>query len=309
MNWLDIVIAILVSTQRAATPLMFAAIGELVVEKAGVLNLGVEGMMLGGAVVGFIAAVSTGSATVGILAAMLAGAALAALFALLTLGLLANQVATGLALTIFGTGFSALVGRSFSGTPFPGLRAIDLPILSHIPVVGPLFFQHDPLVYAAVALVFVTHYFIYHTRVGLLLRSVGESPDAAHALGYRVVRLRFLALLFGGAMAGLGGAYLSLVYTPMWSENMTAGRGWIALALVVFATWKPIRVLIGAYIFGGVTILQLNIQGAGFSFPSQLLSTLPYLATVLVLVLISHDAKRIKLDAPAALGKAFRPTS
>lgn len=306
MSWPDIIIGILVATQRAATPLMLAAIGELVVEKSGVLNLGVEGMMLVGAVAGFIAAVTTGSATAGIFAAMLAGAALAALFGVLTLGLLANQVATGLALTIFGTGFSALVGRSFSGTPFAGLRSIEIPLLSKLPVLGPLLFHHDILVYVGVAMVALVHYFLYHTRGGLLLRSIGEAPDAAHALGYHVVRLRFQALLFGGAMAGLGGAYLSLVYTPMWSENMTAGRGWIALALVVFATWKPVRVLIGAYIFGGVTILQLNIQGAGISFPSQLLSTLPYLATVLVLVLISHDAKRIKLDAPAALGKVFR---
>ena len=291
----------------AATPLLFAALGELVVEKSGVLNLGVEGMMLAGAVIGFIATVHTGSSTLGFVAAALGGMALAALFALLTLGLLANQVATGLALTLFGVGLSALVGQGYVGRPIADIPELRIPGLSDLPVIGPALFGQDALVYLGLAMVPAVHWFLFHSRGGLVLRAVGENHGAAHALGYKVVRIRFLAVLFGGAMSGVGGGYLSLSYTPMWAEAMTAGRGWIALALVVFATWKPARVLVGAWLFGGVTIAQLHIQGLGFAVPSQLLSMLPYLATILVLVAISRDVARIRLNAPACLGKVFHP--
>lgn len=298
---------VIAAMMTAATPLLFAALGELVVEKSGVLNLGVEGMMLGGAVIGFAAAVLTGSSTVGFVAGALAGLLLAALFGVLTLGLFTNQVATGLALTLFGVGLSSLVGQGYVGHPIADVPELHIPVLTDLPIIGqPLFGQSLP-VYLALAAVPAVHWFLFRTRAGLVLRAVGENHTAAHALGYKVVRIRFLAVLFGGAMSGLGGAYLSLDYTPMWAEGMTAGRGWIALALVVFATWKPGRVLAGAWLFGGVTILQLHAQGAGFAVPSQLLSMLPYLATVLVLVLISRDVTRIRLNAPASLGKIFYP--
>ncbi|NNG03795.1 MAG: ABC transporter permease [Inquilinus sp.] len=305
---LDLTVAVLVSTIAAATPLLFAALGELITEKAGVLNLGVEGMMLVGAISGFATAVTTGSATLGILAAVLAGAGLALLFAVLTLSLLANQVATGLALTIFGIGLSSLIGRGYVGTPLDRLPRLDLPVLSDLPVLGPLLFGHDALVYLSVALVFAIAWFLGRTRPGLVLRAVGESHDAAHAIGYSVIAIRYAAVVFGGALSGLAGAYLSLAYTPLWIENMTAGRGWIALALVVFSTWKPGRVLLGAYLFGGVTILQFHAQNmAAFQVPSQILAMLPYLATIAVLVLISRDVTRIRLNAPACLGKVFHP--
>ncbi|MBK1663677.1 ABC transporter permease [Rhodospirillum rubrum] len=294
---------------RAATPLALAAVGELVTEKAGVLNLGVEGMMLAGAVAAFAVTVATGNPLLGILAAMAAGMLLALLFGVLTLSLMANQVATGLALTIFGIGLSAFVGRDFVGTPLTALAPIHLPVLSDIPLIGPLIFGQDPLVYVTFVLVGGVSWFLTRSRAGLIVRAVGENHDAAHALGYDVIAIRYRAVLFGGAMGGLAGAYLSLVYTPMWVENMTAGRGWIALALVVFATWKPWRVLVGAYLFGGVTIVQLHIQGMGGAIPSQLLSMLPYLATIVVLVLISRDALRIRLNAPACIGKVFHPES
>jgi len=305
----ETVVAILVATMRAGTPLVFAALGELVTEKAGVLNLGLEGMMLVGAVAGFIATVTTGSLPLGILFAMLAGMLVALLFGFLTLTLLANQVATGLALTIFGIGLSAFIGLDYIGTPIQGLQAIEVPILSAIPVLGPVLFKHDPLIYLSLALLAGVSWFLAKSRPGLILRAVGESHQAAHGIGYSVIRIRYLAVLFGGAMAGLAGAYLSLVYTPQWSENMTAGRGWIALALVVFATWRPARVLLGAYLFGFITIISLFLQGAGVDISSHLLATLPYLATVLVLVLISRDATRIRLNAPASLGKPFHPDS
>lgn len=304
---LDIAVSVASATLRAGTPLVFAALGELVVEKAGVLNLGVEGMMLAGAVAGFIATVLTGDPLVGLVVAMLAGAFMALLFGVITLSLLANQVATGLALSIFGTGLSAFVGLGYVGKPIQGLEPLAIPAVSKLPILGPLLFSQDTLVYASFVAFGAVEWFLYRSRAGLVLRAVGESPDAAHALGYPVIRIRYLAVLFGGAMAGLAGAYLSLAYTPMWAENMTAGRGWIALALVVFATWKPSRVLLGAYIFGGVTIIQLYAQGAGVDVSAPLLSTLPYLATILVLVLISRDATKIRLNAPAALGKPFNP--
>ncbi|HYH39274.1 MAG TPA: ABC transporter permease [Azospirillum sp.] len=298
---------VLAAMLTAATPLLFAALGELVVEKSGVLNLGVEGMMLAGAVIGFMVAASTGSSTLGFIAAAVAGLVMGALFGVLTLGLLANQVATGLALTLFGVGLSALVGQGWVGRPIADVPELRIPGLTDLPVIGPALFGQDALVYLGLAMVPAVHWFLFSTRAGLVLRAVGENHAAAHALGYKVARIRFLAVLFGGAMSGIAGAYLSLDYTPMWAENMTAGRGWIALALVVFATWKPGRVLLGAWLFGGVTIAQLHVQGHGFAVPAQLLSMLPYLATILVLVAISRDVARIRLNAPACLGKVFHP--
>lgn len=306
MDW---VVPTILTVISASTPLLLAAIGELVTEKAGVLNLGVEGMMLVGAIAGFAVGIGTGNWFLAILAAALAGGAISLLFGLLTQSLLANQVATGLALTIFGVGLSALIGDDFVGTPYPGLPKLDIPGLSTLPVVGPLLFGHDFLVYFSFFMVFAVAWFLTRTKAGLVLRAVGESHDAAHSIGYHVVRIRYQAIFFGGLMAGLGGGFLSLSYTPMWAENMTAGRGWIALALVVFSTWKPVRALLGAYIFGGVTILQLHIQGIGVEIPSQVLSMLPYLATILVMVVISMDSSRIRQSAPACLGKVFHPAA
>lgn len=299
----------LLTVITAATPLVYAATGELVAERAGVLNLGVEGMMLVGAVAGFAAMHATGSATLGVLAAALGGAALALVFAVLALTLQASQVATGLALTIVGIGLSALIGQPFVGIALGGLPDLPVPLLADIPFLGPLLFAHDALVYGSFALVAAVAWFLARSRAGLVLRAVGDSHDAAHALGYPVIGVRYAATLFGGAMAGLGGGYLSLAYTPMWIENMSAGRGWIALALVVFAVWQPGRVLAGAYLFGGISILQLHGQALGLAVPSQLMSMLPYLATILVLVVISRDAGRIRRNAPASIGKAFHPTT
>lgn len=304
---MEILSLIALSIVAAATPLLFAALGELITEKSGVLNLGVEGTMLVGAVVGFAVTATTGSSILGVPAAAAAGAAMSALFALLTLNLLANQVATGLALTLFGIGLSSLIGQDFVGTPLDRLPRLDIPGLSDLPVVGPLLFGQDALVYLSLAATGGVMWFLARTRGGLVLKAVGENPAAAHRLGHSVLTVRWLAVLFGGAMSGIGGAYLSLAYTPLWAENMTAGRGWIALALVVFATWRPGRVLLGAYLFGGVTIAQLHAQSAGVAIPSQFMSMLPYLATILVLVLISRDAARIRLNAPASIGKVFHP--
>jgi len=302
LGWFVPVVLTVIS---ASTPLLLAATGELVTEKAGVLNLGIEGMMLVGAVIGFAVTLSSGSSLLGVAAAGLAGAALALAFAILTLGLLANQVATGLALAILGTGLSALVGKGYVGNAVPPLPKLELPVLSGLPVVGPILFHQDALVYLSFALLAGVAWFLYRTHAGLALRSIGDSHDAAHAIGYPVVAIRFAAVLFGGFASGLAGAYMSLAYTPMWAENMTAGRGWIALALVVFSTWRPARLLLGAYLFGGISILQLYIQGLGLAIPSQFLSMLPYLATVVVLVAISRDRTRIRLNAPACLGKPF----
>ena len=293
----------------AATPLVYAALGELVVERSGVLNLGVEGMMLAGAVCSFATAHYTGSASLGVVAGLLAGMLMALMFAFLTLSLQSSQVATGLALTIFGIGLSALIGQSLVGIAYEGLPTLRIPLLGDIPVVGRLLFNHDILVYGSIVLVAAVAWFLNKTRAGLILRSVGDSHDAAHALGLKVIRVRYLATLFGGACAGLGGAYLSMVYTPMWVENMSAGRGWIALALVVFAVWQPGRLLLGAYLFGGISILQLHAQALGINVPSQLMSMLPYITTVLVLVLISRDRGRIRRNAPASIGQAFHPTT
>ena len=304
----ETILALALTVIGAATPLLFAAAGELITERAGVLNLGVEGMMLIGAMSAFAATTLSGSLTLGLVAAAVTGMALALLHAVLSLTLLANQVATGLALTIFGIGLSALLGESFVGIAITPLVKLPIPVLSELPIIGDLLFNHNILVYLSVILIFAIHGFLFYSRAGLILRAVGEAPQSAHALGYHVIHIRYLAVLFGGLMAGLGGAYLSLVSTPMWAENMTAGRGWVALALVVFATWKPLRVMLGAYLFGGVTVLQLYAQGAGLTIPSQFLSMLPYLATILVLVLISRDRSKLREHSPAALGKPFSPT-
>lgn len=303
---IDDLIPFLASTAGAATPLILAATGELVTERAGVLNLGVEGMMLTGAVAGFGVTLVTGSATLGLLAAMGAAMAVALIFAVLTLSLQTNQVATGLALTLFGVGLSAFAGKGLAGQTVEPLPRIFIPFLSDLPFVGPLLFRFDGLVYAALLLVVAVGWGLAHSRPGLILRAIGESPDSAHAIGYPVIALRYVAVLFGGALAGLAGAYMSMVLTPMWVEGMTAGRGWIALALVVFATWKPRGVVLGAYLFGGVTVLQFHGQGLGLAIPSEFLSMLPYLATIAVLVFISRDAHTILLNKPMSLGVSFR---
>jgi len=305
----ETIVLIALTIITAATPLVFAALGELVTEKSGVLNLGVEGMMLTGAVSSFLCVHLIDHAVLAILVGMVAGMFMASLFAFLTLVLQASQVATGLALTIFGTGLSALIGQSLIGVAYEGLPNIAIPFLADIPMLGPLLFQHDPLVYLSWLLVPAVAWFLSHSRAGLVLRAVGDSHDAAHALGYRVITVRFLATLFGGACSGLAGAYLSMAYAPMWVENMSAGRGWIALALVVFAVWQPGKLLFGAYLFGGITILQLHGQGIGINVPSQLMSMLPYITTIVVLVLISRDRGRVRRNAPAAIGQAFHPTT
>lgn len=299
--------AVLLTVITAATPLLIAAVGELVVERSGVLNLGVEGMMIMGAVIGFAVANQTGSGSLGVIAAIAAGMAMSALFAVLVLFLVANQVATGLALTILGIGLSGMIGEAFIGVPGLDLPELYIPVLSEIPFFGPVFFQQDALVYLSFVLVAVVAYGLFRTRVGLVLRAVGDNHGSAHALGYSVVKVRFMAILFGGGCAGLAGAYLSLAYTPQWVENMTAGRGWIALALVVFASWLPLRVVIGAYLFGAVSVLNLHAQALEFDIPSQLLSSLPYLATILVLVLISANRRLTLVNTPACLGKPFVP--
>ncbi len=297
----------LVATLRSATPLVLAGMGELVTERSGVLNLGVEGTMLVGAACGFIGTVVAGP-VVGLLCAAAAGAAMSALFAVLTLGLMANQVASGLALTIFGIGLSALVGIDYQGQPLPGLATTLFPDLAtRSPLVQQILLL-DPLVWLAALLPPAGAWFLYRTRPGLVLRAVGESHDVAFALGYSVRRIRLAAVLFGGVMSGLAGASLSLAYTPMWTENMVAGRGWIALALVVFSTWRPMLLLLGALLFGFVTILQFQGDALGLHVSSHLLAMLPYLATVAVLVLISRDPRRLRLRAPAALGKPFHAT-
>ncbi|PLX39518.1 MAG: ABC transporter permease [Hyphomicrobiales bacterium] len=298
---------ILLTIITAATPLLFAAIGELVTERSGVLNLGVEGMMAVGAVCGFAAAHLTGMPVVGILAAAVAGALMASLFAVVTLVFVANQVASGLALTLFGLGLSALIGDAFVGIPGLGLPKLDIPVLSDLPVAGSIIFGLDPLTYLAVFLTMAVSWFLFRSRAGLVLRAVGDNHVSAHSLGYNVIRVRFLAVIFGGACAGLGGGYLSLVYTPQWTQNMTSGRGWIALALVVFASWLPSRLAIGAVLFGAVSILQLHAQAFGIGIPSQFLSMLPYLTTVIVLVVISRDRTLMRVNTPACLGQSFVP--
>jgi general nucleoside transport system permease protein len=299
--------SIILSILAASTPLLLAAAGELVAERAGVLNLGVEGMMIVGAACGFAAAYATGSTAIGALCGIAAGAALAAVFAALTLGLAVNQVATGLALTIFGIGLSGLIGASFVGEKITPAPHLFIPVLTDLPVVGKILFGQDAFVYLSLALVAGIWWFLYRTRGGLVLRAVGDNHASAHALGYPVLTIRALAVVFGGACAGLGGAYLPLAYTPFFIPGMTAGRGWIALALVVFASWLPGRLVAGAYLFGAVSILQLHAQGLGLGIPSQLMSSLPYLATVFVLVLISRARATAGSAGPASLGLVFVP--
>jgi ABC-type uncharacterized transport system permease subunit len=298
---------LLVLTLAAGTPLVYSALGELVTEKSGVLNLGVEGMMLVGAVVSFVVAATSGSPWLGVAAGIAGGAALSVVFAVLTLSLMANQVATGLALSLFGVGLSAFVGLDYVSVVIEGIQPLAIPGLSDLPFVGKLLFGHNPLVYLSLVLFAGIQWFLYRTRAGLVVRAVGESPQSAHAIGYPVVRIRYLTVMFGGACSGLAGAYLAVAYTPLWVEGMTAGRGWIALALVVFATWKPSRVLAGAYLFGGVTLAQFQVQALGVEIPSQYLSMLPYVATIVVLAAISRDAATIRMNAPASLGKPYHP--
>jgi simple sugar transport system permease protein len=299
--------AILLTVITASTPLVIAALGELVTERSGVLNLGVEGMMIMGAVAAFAGAQIFGSAYVGILCGILGGAIFSLLFALLTLTLVANQVATGLALTLLGLGASGMIGESYVSIPGIRLGVIAIPLLSDIPVLGPVLFRQDLIFYLSIALVLGVNWFLFRSRAGLKLRAIGDSHSSAHALGIKVIRTRYLAVMFGGACSGLAGAQLSLVYTPQWVENMSAGRGWITLALVVFASWRPWRVFAGGYLFGAVTILQLHAQAFGLGIPSQFLSMLPYAATIVVLVIISHNRRTTLINTPASLGKAFVP--
>ncbi|UWQ90204.1 ABC transporter permease [Aliisedimentitalea scapharcae] len=294
-------VLLIASLMVAATPILLAAIGELVVEKAGVLNLGVEGMMIVGAIAGFAITVESGSPFLGFIAAAIAGALLSLLFVVLTQVAQANQVASGLALTLFGLGLSALMGQGYVGIKPPATPKLEIPLLSDIPVLGPILFNHDLVLYLGIALTAAVWAALKYTRMGLILRAVGENHDAAHALGYKVIRIRIMAIMFGGACAGLGGAYISLIRVPQWTEGMTAGVGWIALALVVFASWKPWRALLGAYLFGGVTVIQLNLQAAGVAIPVEYLAMSPYLITIIVLVILSAD----KSSAPAALGRNF----
>ncbi|MBX3632422.1 MAG: ABC transporter permease [Acidovorax sp. SCN 68-22] len=297
------------ATLSAGTVLAIAALGLLINEKAGIVNLGAEGMMLCAAIAGFAAVVHTGSPWLGFAAGMLAGAVLAAMFGWLVIWLGTNQYATGLALSLFGVGFSAFVGIGYVQARLPELPKFTLPWLRDLPLIGPALFRQHPLVYLTVAFAAALVWFLYRTRAGLILRSVGEAPESAHALGYPVRRIRLAAVVAGGALCGLAGAFISTVYTPLWVENMVAGRGWIALALTTFATWRPGRVLLGAYLFGGVTMLQFHLQASGVHVPSQWLSMLPYLATIVVLALISRNPAWIRVNMPASLGKPFHPGS
>jgi simple sugar transport system permease protein len=298
---------LIAATLNAGTVLALASLGLLINEKAGIVNLGAEGMMLCAAIAGFAAVVHSGSDTLGFVAGVGAGALLALIFGGLVIWLNTNQYATGLAVSLFGAGFSAFAGISYVQERIPPRPNFAVPWLSDIPLLGPAFFQHHPLVYLTVLLALGMIWFLYRTRAGLVLRCVGESPEAAHALGYPVRRIRLLAVMAGGALCGLAGAYVSVVYTPLWVEGMVAGKGWIALALTTFATWRPARVLLGAYLFGGVTMLQFHLQGAGVEIPSQFLTMLPYLATIVVLALISRNPLWIRINMPASMGKSFHP--
>ena len=295
------------ATLNAGTVLALAALGLLVNEKAGVVNLGAEGIMLCAALAGFVTVVHTGIDLLGFAAGMGAGALLAALFGLLVIWLNTNQYATGLALSLFGAGFSAFAGIKYVQEKLPERPRFSVPVLGDIPLVGPALFRQHPMVYVAIALVLFLVWFLYRSRAGLVLRSVGESPESAHSLGYPVRRIRLAAVVAGGALCGLAGAYLAVIYTPLWVEGMVAGRGWIALALTTFATWRPARVLLGAYLFGGVTMLQFHLQGSGVEVASQFLTMLPYLATIVVLALISRNPAWIRVNMPASLGKPFHP--
>ena len=298
---------LLAATLNAGTVLAIAALGLLINEKAGIVNLGAEGMMLCAAIAGIATVVHTGSNWLGFLAGAGAGALLAAIFGVLVIWLNTNQYATGLALSLFGVGFSAFSGISYVQAKLPERPQFAIPVLGDIPLVGPALFRHHPAVYLTILFAAALIWFLYRTRSGLVLRSVGESPESAHALGYPVRRIRLAAVVAGGAMCGLAGAFISIVYTPLWVEGMVAGRGWIALALTTFATWRPARVLLGAYLFGGVTMLQFHLQGVGLDVPSQFLSMLPYLATIVVLALISRNPAWIRVNMPASIGKPFYP--
>ncbi len=304
---MELLTNILAATVVAGTPLLLVALGELICERSGVLNLGQEGMMLMGAVAGFVATLSTGSLAAGVAAAILTGMGMALLFGFMAVTLAANQYAAGLALTIFGTGLSAFAGSGFVGESIEGFERLAIPLLSDIPVIGHALFNQDLLVYFSFFAVIVISLFLRRSRAGLILRAVGESPDSANANGLRVLTVRYLAVAFGGAMAGLAGAYLSLAYTPMWTENMTSGRGWIALALVVFASWRPGRLLLGAYLFGAASILHLVLQGFGWRSPTELLAMLPYAVTILMLIFLSFDPVRTRLNTPLSLGQPYRP--
>ena len=297
------------ATLNAGTVLAIAALGLLINEKAGVVNLGAEGMMLCAAIAGYATVVHTGSDVLGFLAGMGAGALLALIFGALVVGLNTNQYATGLALSLFGVGFSAFVGITYVQAKLPERMKFELPFLADIPYVGQALFKQHPMVYVVILFTMVLTWFLNHSRMGLVLRAVGESPQSAHALGYSVRSIRLGAVVTGGAMCGLAGAYISIIYTPLWVEGMIAGKGWIALALTTFATWRPARVLLGAYLFGGVTMLQFHLQASGVELPSQFLSMLPYLATIVVLALISRNPQWIRLNMPASLGKPFSPSS
>ena len=306
MNEIALLIA---ATLNAGTVLAIAALGLLINEKAGIVNLGAEGMMLCAAVAGFAAVVHTGSDTAGFVAGMAAGALLAGVFGGLVIWLNTNQYATGLALSLFGAGFAAFVGVGYVQEKIPERMNFAIPMLTDIPFLGTALFRQHPVVYLAMVLALVIVWFLFKTRAGLVLRSVGESPESAHSLGYPVRMIRLLAVMFGGAMCGLAGAYLSIIYTPSWVEGMVAGKGWIALALTTFATWRPARVLFGAYLFGGVTMMQFHLQSQGVDVPSQFLSMAPYLATIVVLALISRNPTWIRINMPASIGKPFHPGS
>jgi general nucleoside transport system permease protein len=298
---------LLAATMNAGTMLAIAALGLLINEKAGIVNLGAEGMMLCAAIAGFAAVVHTGSDWLGFAAGIAAGALLAAIFGLLVIWLNTNQYATGLALSLFGAGFSAFAGVSYVQEKLPERPNFVVPFLSDIPFIGTAVFRQHPIVYLAIALALGIVWFLYKTRAGLVLRSVGESPESAHALGYPVRRIRWYAVIFGGALCGLAGAYLAVIYTPLWVEGMVAGKGWIALALTTFATWRPLRVLAGAYLFGGVTMLQFALQSQGIEISEQFLSMAPYIATIVVLALISRNPAWIRINMPNSLGKSFYP--
>lgn len=304
---MDALASLIAITLNAGTPLLLAATGIVINERSGVVNLGTEGMMLVGAAVAFTATLATGQYWIGFISGAFAGALMASLFAALAVGLMTNQFATGLALALFGAGVATFIGIGVQGETLPARATDGLPILRDLEWVGPALFAHHWMVYASLALAGAAAWFLFATRGGLVLRAVGESPESAHALGYPVRQIRWAALAFGGSCAGLAGAYLSTIYTPLWSEGVVAGRGWIALALVTFATWRPGRVVLGAYLFGGVTMMQFYLQGAGVDIPAQWLAMTPYLATIVVLVLISRDSRWIRLNMPAALGRSFDP--
>lgn len=302
---LDSLVYVLAGTLAAATPLIFAAMGEVVVEKTGVLNLSIEGMMAVGAATGFVVATMSGSYAYGFAIAAFASATLSLVFAILSLFFLANQVAAGLATGILGLGLSVLIGKQYEGATIDPIDKVDFGFLSELPVAGKVLFGQDPMVYVGIGLVFLIWFVLNKTRLGLVIRATGESPQAANSIGYPVILIRYGAVLFGGAMAGIGGAHLTLSYTPLWAEGLVAGRGWIVVALVVFGTWRPIRIALGAYLFGAVSLVELFIQGQGFAIPSQLMSALPYLITILILVIISRDSRLIKLNHPASLGEPY----